>query len=197
MSQKLEGGASIDWARTGRMTAWGAMFAPLAHAWYLKLDQWIPGAGAAVVAKKVAADQVRGQPGSISRERFRSALPAFLYTAPSPPSCPRCSLQLTWTIAINATFFFTTTLMATGDPGKGVTAVTEKMWPTLKVNWLVWPFLTGFNLAMVPLNYRILFINGCSLFWSAFLSNMTNKGTAAPAAPIAVAPPAAAAAQLK
>jgi hypothetical protein len=45
MSQKLEGKAALDWVRTGRMATWGALFTPLAHLWYLKLDQWIPGKG--------------------------------------------------------------------------------------------------------------------------------------------------------
>jgi hypothetical protein len=64
--------------------------------------------------------------------------------------------------------------------GAAASAVEEKLWPTLKVNWLVWPGLTAFNLGLVPAPYRILFINFCSLGWSAFLSNMANKPTAAP-----------------
>jgi hypothetical protein len=99
-------------------------------------------------------------------------------------------LQLTWTLFINATFFFYSTFTATGSVDKSIESIKEKMWPTLKVNWLVWPFLTGFNLAVVPLNYRILFINFCSLFWSAFLSNMANASKQLPdAATAVVAPP--------
>lgn len=60
-------------------------------------------------------------------------------------------------------------------------------WLGLQVNWLVWPVLTGFNLAVVPLPYRILFVNGCSLFWSAFLSNMANNSKAAAPAVAATA----------
>ena len=63
-----------------------------------------------------------------------------------------------------------------------------QLWPTLKVNWLVWPGLTAFNLGLVPPPYRILFINFCSLGWSAFLSNMANKPAAA-LEPVAAAPP--------
>lgn len=36
--------------------------------------------------------------------------------------------------------------------------------------------LQGVNLSMVPLAYRVLVINGCSLFWSAYLSSMANSG---------------------
>ncbi len=59
MSQKLEG-KELDTQRLLRLTAWGGMFAPLAHVWYGMLDKMVPGQGAAVLAKKVAADQVRG-----------------------------------------------------------------------------------------------------------------------------------------
>jgi hypothetical protein len=58
MSQKMEG-KELDVQRLMRLTAWGGMFAPLAHVWYGMLDKMVPGQGAAVLAKKVAADQVR------------------------------------------------------------------------------------------------------------------------------------------
>lgn len=91
-------------------------------------------------------------------------------------------VQLTWTIAINSLFFFTSTVMETGDAGKGVAAIQEKLWPTLKVNWVVWPVLQGINMSMVPLQYRLLYINFCSLFWSAYLSKQANAKGAEPAA---------------
>jgi len=148
MSQKLEHPeAPLDTGRSVRMTAWGAMFAPLAHHWYILLDRMVPGAGAAVVAKKVLAD------------------------------------QLTWTVAINCAFFFTSTLMATGDPAAGVAAIQEKLWPTLKVNWLFWPGIVAINVALVPIQYRILFVNFISLFWSAYLSHQANTSAPAIAAP--------------
>jgi len=58
-AQKIEGRDDIDLHRLARQGAWGVIFTPLCHAWYLNLDRWFPGKGAAVVAKKLAADQVR------------------------------------------------------------------------------------------------------------------------------------------
>lgn len=95
---------------------------------------------------------------------------------PPPP-------QLTWTVAINCGFFWTTTFMETGDPLAGIAKIQDKLWPTLKVNWVVWPVLQGVNLSLVPLQYRILYINFASLFWSAYLSS---QAAAAPAAAPAV-----------
>jgi len=85
-------------------------------------------------------------------------------------------------------FLSTVTAMQTGSATAAADAVRDKLWPTLKVNWLVWPGLTAFNLGLVPPPYRILFINFCSLGWSAFLSNIAN--TPAVKEPLA-APPAA------
>lgn len=40
------------------MTAWGTLFAPIAHTWYNGLDKFFVGKGAMTVASKVAADQL-------------------------------------------------------------------------------------------------------------------------------------------
>lgn len=64
MAQRLEKGsfAGLDGARLVRQGAWGALFTPLAHYWYLNLDRWVPGAGVNVVAKKVVLDQLTWTP---------------------------------------------------------------------------------------------------------------------------------------
>jgi hypothetical protein len=56
-AQRLEKGSfeGLDGARLARQGAWGALFTPLAHYWYLNLDRWVPGTGAAIVARKVRA----------------------------------------------------------------------------------------------------------------------------------------------
>jgi protein Mpv17 len=90
---------------------------------------------------------------------------------------------LTWTVFINCGFFWTTTVMETGDSAAGFKKIEDKLWPTLKVNWVVWPVLQAVNLSVVPLPFRILYINFCSLFWSAYLSSQTNT----PALPAPVA----------
>ena len=80
--------------------------------------------------------------------------------------------------------------METGDSARGIKAIEEKLWPTLKVNWVVWPVLQAINLGFVPLQYRLLYINFASLFWSAYLSSVANgagpEAAAAAAAPTAV-----------
>jgi protein Mpv17 len=189
MSQKLEKKESLDTARLVRLTAWGGMFAPLAHKWYGMLDKMVPGTGPIVLAKKVAADQVRLESAAVSCAsgiRWGGKCPSSHLSLSrvscarvSPPFCARPP-QFTWTIFINCGFFFATSFMETGDPTVGITQIKEKLWPTLKVNWVVWPVLQGVNFSLVPEPYRLLYINFCSLFWSAYLSNMAAAKPAAP-----------------
>jgi hypothetical protein len=39
-------------------------------------------------------------------------------------------------------------------------------------------------MSVVPLQYRLLYINVCSLFWSAYLSNVAATPKPAPAGPV-------------
>jgi Mpv17 / PMP22 family len=83
--------------------------------------------------------------------------------------------QTTWTPVINSIFLSSMGLLATGDVSEAVNAVTTKLWPTLKVNWVVWPGLSAINLGLVPQQYRLLFVNIASLFWSVYLSRVANS----------------------
>jgi protein Mpv17 len=90
--------------------------------------------------------------------------------------------QLTWTPVINTVFLSSVTLMSTGSVADAVQAVQDKLWPVLKVNWVVWPLLSAINLGLVPPPYRLLFVNFASLGWSAYLSLAANAKAGAPPA---------------
>lgn len=106
--------------------------------------------------------------------------------------------QLTWTPVINVIFLSSVTLMSTGSIGAAAQAVHDKLWGVLKVNWVVWPALSAINLGLIPPPYRLLFINFCSLGWSAYLSMAANAKAGATelqaAAPVDASAAAAAAA---
>ena len=40
----------------------------------------------------------------------------------------------------------------------------------LQGNWMVWPFVQVVNFSYVPVDYRVLFVNGLSIFWNCYLS---------------------------
>ena len=49
-------------------------------------------------------------------------------------------------------------------------AVTTKMWPLMKANWLLWPAVQLVNFRFVPPPLQVPFINVVVLGWSAFLA---------------------------
>jgi protein Mpv17 len=47
----------------------------------------------------------------------------------------------------------------------------EKSYTTaLKRNWMVWPFVQLINFRFVPLEHRVIIVNGILLGWNCYLS---------------------------
>lgn len=85
------------------------------------------------------------------------------------------------------TLFYTTTKLLEGErPSDAFDFALQKMPKTLAANYTVWPFANVVTYGVVPLRYRILFINFVSMGWSTFLSltssergsNMTSEDDA-------------------
>jgi hypothetical protein len=53
--------------------------------------------------------------------------------------------------------------------------IPEKFIPVQLVNMQVWPFLTGFNMMVIPIHYRVLFDNFMCIFWNIYLSYVENN----------------------
>ncbi|EPY53155.1 Mvp17/PMP22 family protein 1 [Schizosaccharomyces cryophilus OY26] len=70
--------------------------------------------------------------------------------------------------------------MTITEKGKGFNDVREKLknlfLPTLKANYLIWPFLQSFNFYLMPLQFQMPFACTCALFWNTFLS-LKNAGS--------------------
>jgi len=45
----------------------------------------------------------------------------------------------------------------------------------MKANWVVWPLPSLCNLALVPLEYRVLFMNSFAVVWKCVLSLLTRS----------------------
>ena len=52
----------------------------------------------------------------------------------------------------------------------------RKFWRIMKANWVVWPLPSFVNLALVPLDYRVLFMNCFAVVWKCVLSLLTRAG---------------------
>lgn len=91
--------------------------------------------------------------------------------------------QIFFAPAISTTFYTATQSLEGKSLSEALAVAKEKVPPTLRVNYMVWPLVHLFTFNFVPLQYRILYINFVSIGWSTFLSQMTNAKTvlAAPA----------------
>eukprot|EP00871_Galdieria_phlegrea_P000063 jgi/Galph1/1057/GphlegSOOS_G5804.1 len=79
--------------------------------------------------------------------------------------------QLLWA-PIFTSIFFSFMKTAEGQPQEVVEEVKSKLWPTMKVNWGVWPLAHVINFRFVPPSQRILYINSIQIGYNTFLSTM-------------------------
>lgn len=64
-----------------------------------------------------------------------------------------------------------------GEPFSTVgTSVAEKIWPTMKANWILWPAAQLVNFAMVPRAWQIIYVNCVGLVWNVILTYITHQG---------------------
>lgn len=82
--------------------------------------------------------------------------------------------QLIFTPPCTIAFFTSIKLMEGESTGPAVDSALKKLPDTLKVNYTVWPCIHVCTFGVIPLQYRILFINIMSLGWSVFLSLMSS-----------------------
>jgi len=63
--------------------------------------------------------------------------------------------------------------------------VRADLFPTLKMNWMIWPAVQFFNMSMVPVDLRIFVGSFVSVPWTAYLSWQASKKVAPGPAKIA------------
>ncbi|KDN41878.1 protein SYM1 [Tilletiaria anomala UBC 951] len=83
-----------------------------------------------------------------------------------------------------AVFFSATTIMAGGSQGDVKQKLNESWWTTLKTGWMLWTPVQVINMAFVPVQQRLLFVNVVNLGWNTFLSLMSGSKAQAPLEPI-------------
>ena len=78
--------------------------------------------------------------------------------------------QAAWTPPLTMLFFVYEGCLQ-GEAAADASATAQrKLWPTLCANWTVWPLVHLCTFSVVPLNYRVLWVNCANFFWSGFLS---------------------------
>jgi len=78
--------------------------------------------------------------------------------------------QLVWT-PVNTLLFFTSFGLWRGYSfHKAVAHALPLLWPTLRVNWVVWPLILLVTFSVIPLSFHAPFLNLCNVLWAVFLS---------------------------
>lgn len=72
--------------------------------------------------------------------------------------------------------FFGSMALLEGRGVEGVKGEVEgKLMGTLRTSWKIWPMINLINFGLVPPAMRVLFVNGLSVAWIAFLSMVNNE----------------------
>ena len=71
--------------------------------------------------------------------------------------------------------FITLPLMEGKTLEDGKKSVKEKMWPSLLVNWKIWPLVQFLNFSLIPVRYHLLVVNSVAVWWNAYISWMWNN----------------------
>lgn len=79
--------------------------------------------------------------------------------------------------SILSQFFFAIKYLETFDISTSLNNVQANLWPALKANWAVWPFITFANLKLVPVMYQTIVVNLAGMGWNLYLAkqNVDNR----------------------
>lgn len=148
---------SFDVGRCAAFTLVGAAyFGPILHAWYQTL--------AAVEARWRAKGFGKGACVGIQL-LLNQTLGAFLVNAGFFYAMGLAERVVTLSAPTVETFAAATT------------ALRAQYWTVMKANWVVWPLPSLVNLALVPLEYRVLWTNAVAVVWKCALSTITKSAT--------------------
>ena len=80
--------------------------------------------------------------------------------------------QTAFTLVSMSAFYTAIPLMQGNDPRECFMEIKHKLWPTMKTNWKVWPFLQLINFTFVPMQMQAAYVAFFSLFFNIYLSFM-------------------------
>jgi hypothetical protein len=115
----------------------------------------------------------------LNRENNRNTVAFVQAVMPRTPTHPLAVLaKVGLDQAINSPLgtatFFTWTQLLRGTPERALPEIQEKLWPTTQTGWRLWPAAQAVNFFMVPVQYRIVFINLVAIVWTTILSSAGN-----------------------
>ena len=83
--------------------------------------------------------------------------------------------QLVFAPYICCNYLFGAGLLKSGDFNFAKENARKKIKGVLGVNYCYWPFVNFLNFRFVPMQFRMLTVNVCAIFWNGFMSYKNNK----------------------
>jgi len=84
--------------------------------------------------------------------------------------------QTLWGVAINSLYLaYATVYINNGSLSDVEPTVTNKIWPLMKANWVLWPAVQLVNFRFVPGPLQVPFINVVVLAWSCYLALLATE----------------------
>jgi len=83
--------------------------------------------------------------------------------------------QLIFAPPFVSSFLFLNDYLKNFSAKKAAENVKEKIWTGMKANWKLWPPVQLINFSIVPIQFRVPFVNFVSLFWTIYLSYLQNN----------------------
>jgi len=78
--------------------------------------------------------------------------------------------QLIWAPIVISSLFLWTSLLKGNTLSEALLKLKIEFFPTLKINYFVWPFVQLVNMSIVPVSYRLIFTNLVAIPWTVFLA---------------------------
>lgn len=75
-----------------------------------------------------------------------------------------------WAISINTLYLFSLPKLEGKTNKEAWGNVEERIWPTMKANWTLWPIAQIINFKLIPVAHQLNFVLIVSLGWASYLS---------------------------
>ncbi|GJQ09828.1 hypothetical protein GpartN1_g1619.t1 [Galdieria partita] len=75
----------------------------------------------------------------------------------------------------NITFFMGTGVLEGHNWHQIVDKLNHKFWPTMYANWKVWPLVQCITFTVIPLTFRVLWVNTVTVMWVIYFSSLAHS----------------------
>jgi protein Mpv17 len=83
--------------------------------------------------------------------------------------------QTFWAFGITCYYFTMINLLEHQSLQRGVDMIRNNIVDTMIMNWKIWPAAQILNFWLIPMPYRVLFVNVVGLVWQIFLVSVQHK----------------------